>query len=72
MIVHFEFFTNEMECERGKEYFGNKVIVLNATSFLVLQYKNARKTSFKIYYTMGTISITTKANLRKKSLICSP
>ena len=42
----------EMECERGKQDFSNKVIVLNATSALTFQYKNARKTSFKKYYTI--------------------
>ena len=46
-VVHFGLFTNEMECERDKQDFNNKVIVLNATSVLIFQYKNARKTSFK-------------------------
>ena len=50
--MHFGFFTNEMKCERDKQDFRNKVIVLNATSVLIFQYKNARKTSFKKYYTI--------------------
>ena len=29
-VVHFGFFTNEMDCERGKHDLSNKVIVLNA------------------------------------------
>ena len=49
-VVHFRFFTNEVECERGKQDFSNKVMVLNATSVLIFQYKNARKTSLKKYY----------------------
>ena len=51
MLCILGFFINEMECERGKQDFSNKVIVLNATI---------------------SISITTKANLLRKSLICSP
>ena len=39
------FFTNEMECEKGKQDFSNKVIVLNATSVVIFQYQNARKTT---------------------------
>ena len=46
-FVHFEHFTSKMECEKGKQNFSNKVIVLNATSTLIFQYKNARKTSLK-------------------------
>ena len=46
-VVHFRVFTNEMECERGKQDFSNKMIVLNATSVLIFQYKNAKKSSFK-------------------------
>ena len=34
-VVHFGFFTNEMECERAKQDFCNKVIVFNATSVLI-------------------------------------
>ena len=31
-IMHFGFFfTNEMECERGKQDFSNKVIILNVS-----------------------------------------
>ena len=51
-VGHFGFFANEMECERGKQDFSNKVIVLNATSVLIFQYINARKTTFKKYYTI--------------------
>ena len=29
-VVHFEFFTNEMECERGKQDFSTQMIVFNA------------------------------------------
>ena len=39
-VVHFGFFTNEMECERGKQDFSNKVITPNATSVLIFPYKN--------------------------------
>ena len=46
----------------------NKILV----SDRLFQYKNARKTSFKKYYTISSISITTKANRRRKSLMCSP
>ena len=47
-VVYFGFFTNEMECERGKQDFSNRVIVLNATiNYLLFQYKNTRETSFK-------------------------
>ena len=54
-IVNFVFFTSKMECERGKQYFNNKVVVLNATSVHIskYKYKNARKTSLKKYYTIG-------------------
>ena len=41
-VVHFEFFTNEMERERSRQDFSNKVIVVNATSVLIFQYKNTR------------------------------
>ena len=50
--VHFRFFTNEMECEKGKQDFSKKVTVLNAINVLIFQYKNAKKTSFK-KYTIG-------------------
>ena len=56
-IVHFGFFTNKMECERGKQDFSNKVIVLNAPSVLIFQYKNVRKTSYKKYYTVGRFQV---------------
>ena len=32
-VGHFEFFTNEMECERVKQDFSNQVIVFNAIYF---------------------------------------
>ena len=51
------FFTNELECERGKQDFSNKVIVLKATNGLIFQYKNARKTSFNKYYTIGLFQV---------------
>ena len=50
--MYFGFFTNEMECESCKQDFSNKVIVLNATSAIIFQYKNDRKTSCKKYYTI--------------------
>ena len=56
-VVHFEFFTNEMVCERCKQDFENQVIVLNAKCDLILQYKNTRKTNFKKYYTIGLFQI---------------
>ena len=52
-VVHFGVFTDELECGRGKQDCTNKVIVLNETSVLIFQYQNARKTSFKKYYTIG-------------------
>ena len=45
--MFFGFFTNEMKCERSKQNFSNKVILLNATSVLTFEYKKARKTSSK-------------------------
>ena len=36
-VVHFGFFANEMECERGKQDFSYKVIVFNATSVFIFQ-----------------------------------
>ena len=56
-FVHFGLFTNEMECKRGKQGFSNKVIFLNAASFLIFQYKNARKTSLKKFYTIGLFQL---------------
>ena len=56
-VVHFGFLTYEMECERGKQDFSNKEIVLNSTSVLIFQYKNSRKTSFKKYYTIGLFQL---------------
>ena len=48
-------------CKRGKQDFSNKVIVLNATSvLLIFQYKNARKTSFKKYYIIGLFQFLQK------------
>ena len=47
-VVHLGFFTNEMECERHKQDFSNKVIILEATSVLIFKYKNARKQVSKI------------------------
>ena len=53
----FWLFTDEMECERGKQDFSNKVIVHNATSVLIFQYKNAGKRVSKniiqFYYYKG-------------------
>ena len=43
MLCILGFFTNYMECEGDKQYFSNKVIVLNATSVLILQKKVAGK-----------------------------
>ena len=34
-VEHFGFFTNELECEKDRQDFSNKVIVLNATSVLI-------------------------------------
>ena len=52
-VVHFGFFPNEMECKRGKQDFGNKVIVLNATNALIFEYKKCQANDFKQYYTIG-------------------
>ena len=65
-------FTYEMERETDKEDFCNKVIFLNVTSVLIFQYRNARKTSVKLILYNWSISNTTEANLKRKSLICSP
>ena len=51
----FWVFTNDMECERFKQDFSNKVFVLKATSVLIFEYKNSRKTNFKKYYTIGLL-----------------
>ena len=56
-VVHFGFFPNEMECGSGKQDFSNKVIVFKATSVLIFQYTNVRKTSFKNYYTTGLLQL---------------
>ena len=63
-VVHFGCFTDEKKCEIGKQGFSNKVIVFNAANVLTFQYKNARTTIFKKYYSNWSISIATKANLR--------
>ena len=55
--VHFGFFTNEMKCKSGKQNFSNKVIVVNATSVFIFQYKNTRKTSSKKCYTVGSFQL---------------
>ena len=36
-VVHFGCFTNDVECERGKQDLSNKVIILNGTSVLMFQ-----------------------------------
>ena len=61
-IVHFGFFTNEMKCERGKQDFSNKVIVFNAASVLIFEYKKKKigKTSIKKYYTIGLFQLLQK------------
>ena len=66
MLCIYCFFTNEMECERSKQDFSKKVIVLNATSVLIFQYKNARKTSFKKYYTSGQLQLVYKGKSAKE------
>ena len=38
----------------------DKVIVLNTTSLLIFQYKNAGKTDFKKYYTIGLFQLLQK------------
>ena len=38
--MHFAFFTNEMEYERGKEGFSNKAIVLKATHIYIIGHCN--------------------------------
>ena len=55
--VIFAFFTNKMECERGKQDFSNKVVVLNATSVLIFEYKNCQEDGFKKYYTIGLFQL---------------
>ena len=48
-MLHFLrfFFTNEMEYERGKQDFSNKMIVLNATSVLIFEYKKCQGNEFQ-------------------------
>ena len=41
------FFANEVECERGKQDFSNKVIVLNATSLITFNTKMPGKQVLK-------------------------
>ena len=38
-VVNFGYLTNEVESERGKQGFSNKVVVFNAASVLVFEYK---------------------------------
>ena len=53
-FVHFVFLQMRWnECERGKQDFSNKMIVLNATSVLIFQYKK----SLKRYYTIGLFQL---------------
>ena len=66
-VVHFGFFTNEMECERGQQDFSNKVIVLNPTTVLIFQCKNARRTSFKKYYTVDLFQLLQRQICEGKS-----
>ena len=54
--MHFGFFTNEIECEKGKQDFSNKLNVLNATSVRVFKYKT-RKTSSTKYYTIAPFQL---------------
>ena len=60
-VMHFGFLQmrwNVKEVNKiTKQDFSNKVIVLNATSVLIFQYKNARKTSFKKHYTCGLFQL---------------
>ena len=57
-VMHFVVFL-QMRCNgKGvKQDSSNKVIVPNATSVLIFQYKNARKTDFKKYYTIGQFQL---------------
>ena len=41
------FLQNVFECERGKQDFSNNVLVFNATSVLIFQYKKASKSRLK-------------------------
>lgn len=71
-VVHFGFFTNEMECERGKQRFINEVIVFYVTGVLIFEYKKCQENEFQKILYNWSISTTTKANLPSKSPICSP
>ena len=62
-VVHFGFFTNEVECERGKQDCGNKVIIFNATNVLIFQYKKCQGNKFQKILYNWCISIATKVNL---------
>ena len=61
-----------MECENGKQRFSNKVIVFNAPSVPIFEYKKCQENEFQKTLYNWSISSTTKANLRRKSLICFP
>ena len=63
-VMHFGFFTNEMECERGKQVFGKKWLFLMQQVCLYLNTKNFRKTRFKKYYTIGLFGKSAKEIVR--------
>ena len=50
----------------GKQDFGNKLIVLNAISGLIFQYKNAKKMSLKKYYTIKLFQLLQKGKSAKE------
>ena len=56
----------------GHQDFSNKVNVFNVTSVLIFQYKKMPEKEVQTILSNWSIPITTKANLRRKSLICSP
>ena len=63
-VVHFGFFANEMERERNKQGFSNTVIVLNAASVLIFEYKKCQENEF--------LKIYNWSNLRRKTFsLCS-
>ena len=65
MLCILGFLQMRWSVKGSKQDFSYNVIVFNATN---VQYKNARE--MKLYN--SSISITTKANLRKKSLRSFP
>ena len=70
--MYFGYFTNEIECKKSKQGVSNKMVVLNETSGLTFEYKKCLENEFQNKFYNSSISIIKKANLPRKSPICSP